>query len=156
LQQFRQRVIASCHLGALSAEDTRRYIEYRLARVGWSNDPSFSDSAFQEIHQRTAGVPRRINTLCSRLLLLGFLEESHAIDGSAVANVAAELATELGPLTSQPAEPERGRESGQSVREGSDIDFRLTRVERTAERHDRAISRMLNLALKILPDEKLP
>jgi general secretion pathway protein A len=156
MQQFRQRVIASCHLGALSAEDTRKYVEYRLARVGWANDPAFSEAAFHEIHQRTGGVPRRINTLCSRLLLLGFLEESHAIDGPAVANVAAELATELGPLTSQSADLGREQEIRISSPEKDDLSSRLVRVERATDRHERAISRVLHLALQILPDEKLP
>src|SRR5215469_1827070 len=68
LQQFRQRVIASCHLGALGAQDTREYVQHRLARVGWINDPNFTDDAFDEIYRNSGGIPRRINSLCSRLL----------------------------------------------------------------------------------------
>ena len=80
LTQFRQRVIASCHLQGLKPDDTRKYIEHRLSRVGWVQDPSFSDAAFDEIYRWTGGIPRRINTLYSRLLLYGYLEESHARD----------------------------------------------------------------------------
>ncbi len=153
LQQFRQRVIASCHLGALGLEDTRRYIEHRLTRVGWSNDPAFSEGAFQEIYRCTDGVPRRINTLCSRLLLLGYLEEKHAIEADEVVNVASELASELGALT---ANRETSADVGFSTNTDTgglldELRLRLSRVERVADRHDRAIHRVLDLALKYLP-----
>ena len=95
LEQLRQRVIASYHLGPLSARETRSYVEHRLAAVAWRGDPELDDGAFAAIHAATSGVPRRINTLCSRVLLLGFLEELHALDARHVERVAAELAAEL-------------------------------------------------------------
>lgn len=153
MQQLRQRVIASCHLGALGAEDTRKYIEHRLSRVGWQDDPSFSDSAFREIHLRSAGIPRRVNALCSRLLLLGFLEERHAIDGTAVENVANEMAAELGPGDRpwQPL-PEASAGAPLVVANEPDIRSRLARVERLTSRHDRTIVRVLDLALRYIPE----
>lgn len=152
LQQFRQRVIASCHLEALGAEDTRRYIEYRLTRVGWSNDPSFSPAAYDEIHRHTGGIPRRINTLCSRLLLLGYLEERHGIGGEDVVSVAHELSAELGPLTRNPENGGSGTApSDVSLVRPEDLYPRLARVERATDRHGRAINRALELALKYLP-----
>lgn len=152
LQQLRQRVIASCHLGALSAEDTKKYIEHRLGRVGWTDDPSFSDDAFDQIYQHSGGIPRRINTLCSRLLLLGYLEERHVIDGAAVANVAQEMAAELGWPDSAPvwASPTHEMRGGH-VKAGDELHSRLARVERTTDKHDKAIVRVLDLALKYLP-----
>src|SRR5512134_3311156 len=42
MQQLRQRVIASYHLGPMDADDTRGYIEHRLKHVGWKDDPTFS------------------------------------------------------------------------------------------------------------------
>ncbi|HEX4081216.1 MAG TPA: XrtA/PEP-CTERM system-associated ATPase [Rhizomicrobium sp.] len=152
LQQLRQRVIASCHLGALNAEDTQRYIEHRLARVGWTGDPSFSDGAFEEIYRHSGGIPRRINSLCSRLLLLGYLEESHAIDGAAVANVAREMAVELGCPDSVLVWPPKKSGIRHDPLTGTDeIRSRLERVERKTDKHDRAIVRVLDLALKYLP-----
>jgi len=156
LRQFRQRVIASCHLDALGADDTKRYIEHRLTRVGWSNDPHFSDSAFEEIYRRTDGIPRRINTLCSRLLLLGYLEEKHAIDADEVVSVAREMASELGPLTPDRVDvglvdPYWDAAANGGQRGHEDLQPRLARVERATERHDKAINRVLDLALKYLP-----
>jgi putative secretion ATPase (PEP-CTERM system associated) len=94
MEQLRQRVIASCHLEALSAAETREYIEHRMNLVGWRNDPAFTDKAFERIHAHSGGVPRRINNLCSRLLLFGALEDLHAFDESVVEQVAQELARE--------------------------------------------------------------
>lgn len=154
LQQLRQRVIASCHLGALNAEDTRRYVEHRLTHVGWTGDPSFSNSAFEEIYRHSGGVPRRINSLCSRLLLLGYLEESHAIDAVAVANVAQEMAVELGGPDSVLALPPRAADIRHDSVTGTDeFRSRLATVERKTDKHDRAIVRVLDLALKYLPAE---
>ena len=95
LEQLRQRVVASFHLGPLNAEDTAAYIEHRLRVVGWTNDPEFTAGALQMIHSETGGVPRRINTLCARLLLYGFLEELHTIDDATVVSVADELKNEF-------------------------------------------------------------
>lgn len=152
LQQLRQRVIASCHLGALGAEDTRKYIEHRLTHVGWANDPSFSDGAFDEVHRNSGGIPRRINSLCSRLLLLGYLEERHAIDATAVANVAQEMAIELG----CPDRDSATRQNNADIRYDSagateELQSRLRRVERMTQKHDTTIVRVLDLALKHLP-----
>ncbi len=94
LDQLRQRVIASYHLGPISEPETRDYVCHRLNAVGWDNDPDLSDDAFSEIYLQTGGVPRRINVLCSRLLLYGFLDELHQLDGHAVAQVARDLQQE--------------------------------------------------------------
>jgi type II secretory pathway predicted ATPase ExeA len=94
MEQLRQRVIASCHLSPLDADEVRDYIEHRLVLVGWQNDPVFTDDAFPAIQAHTGGVPRRINNLCSRILLFGALEELHRVDEGVVAQVARELAQE--------------------------------------------------------------
>ena len=94
MEQLRQRVIASCHLEPLEEDETRAYIEHRLRHVGWRGDPSFTPAAFALIHAHSGGVPRRINTLCGRLLLYGFLEEKHAFDEATVLDVVNELADE--------------------------------------------------------------
>ena len=72
MSQLRQRVIASYHLGPLDRNETQAYIEHRLRHVGWNNDPRFEPSCFDSIHTWSGGIPRRINTLCNRLMLAGF------------------------------------------------------------------------------------
>ena len=95
LDQLRQRVLTSYHLGPLSEEETRAYIEHRLHAVGWTDDPHLDDDAFASVFAHTGGIPRRINRLCSRVLLYGVLEETHRITGEVVDNTAAELAHDL-------------------------------------------------------------
>ena len=96
MRQLKQRIIASYHLGPLDPIETRAYVEHRLRRVGWVEDPAFDAAAFERIHAHSDGVPRRINTLCDRLLLAAFLTEKHALAANDVDEVAAEIAEELG------------------------------------------------------------
>ncbi len=97
MEQLRQRVIASCHLGPMDAAETEAYIVHRLQTVGWRADPSFSADAFAAIHQYTGGIPRKINVLCDRLLLMGLLDEIHEFTGKEVAAVIDELEEEFKP-----------------------------------------------------------
>ena len=94
-EQLRQRVIATYHLNPLDEEETRTYIEHRLAIVGWRADPVITDDAFQRIFAATQGVPRRINNLCDRTLLYAFLEELHRVDAEVVGIVADEMGNEF-------------------------------------------------------------
>jgi general secretion pathway protein A len=94
MSQLRQRVIASYHLGPLDATETRAYIEHRLGCVGWKGVPDFEEAAHGRIFALTAGTPRRINTLCDRLMLAGFLGEKPRFSAADVEAVAAEMEDE--------------------------------------------------------------
>ena len=113
MEQLRQRVIASCHLGPLQPPETRAYIEHRLRLVAWSSRPEFVPDAFERIHFWTGGVPRKINRLCNRLLLGAFLSNEDRISSLLVDRTASELKSEIGELSeileipSTPATPER-------------------------------------------------
>lgn len=96
LEQLRQRVIASYHLGPMDRDETRRYIEHRLRKVGWTDRPHFEADAFDEIYQWTSGIPRRINLLCNRLLLATYLAEGQDITALDVTRVAMEMRAEIG------------------------------------------------------------
>ncbi len=92
--QLRQRVTARCHLGPLDEEDTRAYIEHRLKCAGATDKPSFDPAVFHIIHQFCGGIPRRINTLCDRLLLQGYLAESSHFSVEDVNEVIVEMQAE--------------------------------------------------------------
>jgi hypothetical protein len=95
MQQLRQRVIASCHIGPMDADDTKSYVEHRLKLVGWKGtSPQFEAKAFDTIYQFSGGIPRRINTLCDRLLLSGFLSGKHSFTDDDVQEVAGEIREE--------------------------------------------------------------
>ncbi|MFN3789611.1 XrtA/PEP-CTERM system-associated ATPase [Massilia sp.] len=94
MQQLRQRVIASYHLGPMDAQETRAYVEHRLATVGWQGDPAFDDGAHAAIYAYSGGIPRKTNTLMDRVLLMGYLEEMHAFGEEDVNTVVRDIAEE--------------------------------------------------------------
>ena len=94
MNQLRQRVIAACHIGPLDAEDTRKYVEHRLRCVGWKDVPLIQPDAFEAIFVASGGIPRRINLLCDRVLLAGFLQHRRVFGAEVVNEVAAEIVAE--------------------------------------------------------------
>src|SRR5450830_1647283 len=79
MQQLRQRVTATCHIGPLDMAETQGYIEHRLKCAGATPErPSFDAAAFEAIFKATNGIPRRINLVCDRLLLSGYLASKDA------------------------------------------------------------------------------
>jgi putative secretion ATPase (PEP-CTERM system associated) len=95
MEQFRQRIIASCHLSPLTSEETRAYIEHRLKQVGWQGSPTIDSAAHASIYAATLGVPRKINRLCDRVLLAGYLNETQSIDEALVTQTADEITKEM-------------------------------------------------------------
>ena len=94
MEQLRQRVVASFHLGAMDELQTRDYIEHRLTKVGWRNDPAFEPNVFSEVHRAASGIPRRINLICDRLLVSSFLANRHEITVADIEDVINELRQE--------------------------------------------------------------
>lgn len=95
MEQFRQRIVASCHLSPLTMDECGEYIEYRMRNAGWEGESLFSDGAKTEIFQFTKGIPRKINTFMDRVLLFGFLENLSGITSEHIAKVIAEVSKEM-------------------------------------------------------------
>jgi general secretion pathway protein A len=91
LEQLRQRVIAAHHLEAMAASEIEPYVTHRLQCVGWQGNPGFDQRVFAELHEATGGIPRRVNQLMSRLLLLGAVEQRTRIDSAMLASVRKEM-----------------------------------------------------------------
>jgi putative secretion ATPase (PEP-CTERM system associated) len=91
MQQLRQRVIAACHIGPMDQDETRGYIEHRLKCAGYVGQPLFHDEAYAALFKASNGVPRRINSLCDRILLAGFLGGKSKFKAADVEEVAKEL-----------------------------------------------------------------
>jgi general secretion pathway protein A len=154
LEQLRQRVTAAYHLGPLNEAETRAYIEHRLRRAEWKDDPHFTEAAFPVIYQRTEGVPRRINTLCSRLLLHGFLEQLHTLTASAVEKVANDLREEIA-VVSTPQAPAEARSEPTNASHGLSLVIeRLAHLEKSVEKHERLIRRAIEIAAHYFQGER--
>lgn len=91
LEQLAQRVVARCHLTALSEQETASYIQHRLSASGLCTASPFQQPLMKQIYQITQGVPRRINLLCNRALLAAYAHGKREIDREIIANAAREL-----------------------------------------------------------------
>jgi type II secretory pathway predicted ATPase ExeA len=94
LEQLRQRVTAAAHLHALDQEQVAAYMIHRLKVVGWKGLPKLKSSLLPVIDAACAGVPRRINQFCSRLLLHGAVEQKSVLDAEDAKIVFSELSEE--------------------------------------------------------------
>ena len=146
LEQLRQRVTAAYHLGPLGEGETKAYVEHRLRRADWKGDPHFSEDCFPLIHQHTGGVPRQINTLCSRLLLFGFLEELHTLTAHAAEKVANDLREEIALVAAPPAVANSTAEPVASSEALSQITRRLDLLEDSVHKQGRLIKRVIEIA----------
>ncbi len=137
-EQLRQRIIASHHLYPLDVEETRGYVGHRLAHVGWQDDPRFEDGVFEAVHRDTGGVPRKINLLCDRLLLFGYLEEKHDLTVGDVEEVIIDMREEfLGPVGAAdvgagdvPGAPDAAAPAGAAPNDVEAIRSRIAELER--------------------------
>ena len=154
LDQLRQRVTAAYHLGPLGESESRAYVEHRLRRADWKGDPHFTEDCFPLIHQRTAGVPRQINTLCSRLLLFGFLEELHTLTADAVEKVANDLREEIAVVATPLAVADTAADPVGSGETLSQISHRLAVLEDTVHKHGKVIKRGIEIVASYLQGER--
>ncbi|CAH7013088.1 MSHA biogenesis protein MshM [Vibrio chagasii] len=79
LRQFRQRITFSSTLRALTLDETVAYIDNRIAKSG-GNPELFSLNQKKAICRSSLGIPRLINQLCHKALLLSFSESKKSID----------------------------------------------------------------------------
>ncbi len=146
MQQLRQRVVASYHLGPLDADETRGYIEHRLRTVGWKGAPSFGDEAFTALHSFTDGIPRRLNTTCDRLLLFGFLEEKQYFGEAEVNEVITDLRSEVAHQEFHGSTGVNSHAPATGVLHNEES----VRLTQRVEQMERSVNRILPIVRKIL------
>ena len=102
LRQLVQRIVISETLSPLSLQETREYISFRLARAGRA-DLEIADSAIKILFKHTGGIPRMINRLMDRGLLMAAARGAHRITRDDIASAAATLPAPTSVPTSGPA-----------------------------------------------------
>jgi putative secretion ATPase (PEP-CTERM system associated) len=158
MQQLRQRVIASYHLGPMDKAETQAYIEHRLVHVGWKGDPSIDAAAFELIYTLSGGIPRRIYTICNRLLLAGYLQEKHAFGTDDVQAIAREIREELGPETALASVAvARAREAATApaamLQDAGAVLARLREMDERIDRLEKTVGSAVDLLHRLLhPD----
>ena len=89
LRQIKQRVMVDYHIEPLDQDELTQYIRHRLSIATQSHSVkklSFNDTAVASIFAFSQGVPRLINLICERALLLSFVQEKNTITETIIAN----------------------------------------------------------------------
>jgi general secretion pathway protein A len=148
MEQFRQRVAATCHIGPLDADETKGYIEHRLKCAGSTGKPSFEAAAFESLFKASGGIPRRINAVCDRLLLAGFLAGRAHLTVADVEEVVSELQQENAVPNSPAVSPvlRSGEPTMPGGVAGAVLDVDLTRLKLSPEEAEGITSQLDSLA----------
>ena len=92
LAQLDQRVTLRWHLKPLPVDDAGGYIRHRLQVAGGGRAPVvFTPGAIRLVYQFSRGVPRLINVLCHRALLIAYTREERKIDSNIIRQAMKEL-----------------------------------------------------------------
>jgi type II secretory pathway predicted ATPase ExeA len=83
LQPLKERISVKFNIEPLDEANTLKYIVHRLRRAGATRG-FFTTESMEPIHAYSGGVPLRINNLCDRCLLVGFMQRARVIDSGIV------------------------------------------------------------------------
>ena len=95
LRQLDQRISIRCYLKALTREEVEAYVTHRLWVARGSTSVTFTPKAFDLVHSISGGVPRMINLLCDRSLMIGCEKQTSRIAEEHVVKAAAQLGHEI-------------------------------------------------------------
>ena len=79
IRQLRQRITFQHHLGTLTREETEYYLAHRLAIAGYSGEGVFAPGAVNRIYRASRGVPRLVNILANKAMMLAYGEGSRRV-----------------------------------------------------------------------------
>jgi general secretion pathway protein A len=97
LRQLKQRIAVRTQLGALDADETKRYIEQRLQIAGEEplSSPLFSEAAISAVYRYSRGLPRLINTICENALIAAYARRLLSVTPEIIEYVAKEFRLEV-------------------------------------------------------------
>ena len=103
MRQLEQRISLRAELRPLARDEVKAYITHRLgvARGSWT--VKFDEAAIDRVHQWSRGVPRVINLLCDRALMIGADASAPVITGDMIDRGAAGLAISEPSVPAPPA-----------------------------------------------------
>ncbi|REL28169.1 DUF2075 domain-containing protein [Thalassotalea euphylliae] len=78
-RQLRQRITFSYRLRAMSAEEVEHYIQHRLNVAGYKGAALFSSKLCRQLTKASKGIPRLVNVICHKMLMLGYGEGQYQL-----------------------------------------------------------------------------
>jgi general secretion pathway protein A len=91
LRQLNQRIAVRYRLRSMSMAESRYYIWHRMVVAGETGGVNFSRTALTFIHLFSRGLPRVINNLCDRALLIGYGNEQRRISARVITQAITEI-----------------------------------------------------------------
>lgn len=91
LEQLRQRCRLRYHLKGLTEDETRLYVEHRLAVAGGSFSKLFDPGLNGTIFRYSKGIPRLINMLCDTALVFACVDNSSCVSADAIRQAVSEM-----------------------------------------------------------------
>ncbi|MEO5328616.1 MAG: AAA family ATPase [Magnetococcus sp. THC-1_WYH] len=80
LRQLRQRITFSSFLKPLTSQEIRNYLNHRLHIAGYQGREIFTARAIQRIHRTSGGIPRLVNILANKSLMVAFGKGVYVVD----------------------------------------------------------------------------
>ena len=84
LQPLKERISVKFKLEPLDRLNTRRYIEFRMKNSGAVRE-MFCEESIGSVYEYSGGIPLRINKVCDRALLIGYMRKAEDISSDIVA-----------------------------------------------------------------------
>ncbi len=91
LRQLNERITVRYELRPLDRTEIQSYVEHRLSVAGGQGVIRFTRGTFRRIYEYSRGIPRRINAICDRALLIAYAEESYSLSKNAIDRAAKEV-----------------------------------------------------------------
>jgi type II secretory pathway predicted ATPase ExeA len=130
LAALQQRVAVCTQLEPLDIVHTQAYIKHHLRTAGSPHTDIFSSQAIQAIQQHSFGIPRLINIICDRSLIVGFAKDLWKIEDEEVQEAVSELKIVRGEAESSP------REKSESTVGGGPLKTLGSRISSLEEKMD--------------------
>jgi MSHA biogenesis protein MshM len=88
IRQLAQRITFHYHLGPLSKDDLDYYVTHRLRVAGFGGARLFSKGAVTKLFETSGGIPRLVNILAHKALMLSYGEGKQQVGKQQVADAA--------------------------------------------------------------------
>ena len=80
IRQLRQRITFQHRLGSLTRRETDHYLAHRLSVAGYGGDRLFTRPAVRAIYRASGGIPRLINILANKAMMLAYGKGRRQVD----------------------------------------------------------------------------
>jgi MSHA biogenesis protein MshM len=90
VRQLQQRITFHYRLGSLTRREVDFYVEHRLRVAGYAGDRLFSSGALDALFRASRGVPRLINVIAHKAMLVSYGEGRHYVSAAHVRKAASD------------------------------------------------------------------